>query len=118
MGENEAPHTRKRDGENREADAPVLRDANGRFMPGTASGPGRPPLVAIRDRLSKTLERHVKDEDAVAAYDTLVKHVKRGNLRAAIEYLRIFGGVAEEKISQHATAVGIKIVVGVDEAKL
>jgi hypothetical protein len=113
------PPAPSRDDENGGDDRPILRRPDGSFAPGTAPGPGRPPLIAIRDRLSKALEKHARAEHAIEAYDVLVRHVRRGSLRAAIEYLRAFGGLLDSKEGQaHVNATAIKIVIGVDEDRL
>ncbi len=110
-----APLLRTTEDENR----PVLRDDRGRWLPGTRPGPGRHPMVAVRDRMSKALAKHAHTEHAILAYDTLVTHMKRGSLRAAIEYLRVFGGMVDQQaLGAHVNATAIKVVVNVDEGQL
>lgn len=97
---------------------PVKRDASGRFLPGTSPGPGSPAQM-IRGRNVVALAKHAKVEDAIAAYDTLVAAIKRGNVRAAIEFLRAFTDLLATRDGKPpVNATAIKIVVGVDESKL
>jgi hypothetical protein len=73
----------------------------------------------IRQHSVEALREHVTREDAVKAYDTLMRHVRNGSLRAAVEWLRMFAGLdgseAKALIGQNVT---IKIINGVDRDRL
>jgi hypothetical protein len=101
-----------------ESEPPILRGEGGKFLPGTRPGPGAPTRL-IKNHNAEALAKHARVEHAILAYDTLVKHMKRGSLRAAIEYLRCFTDLLATKDGAAAVnATAIKIVIGVDEEKL
>lgn len=111
----EAPSARS---QTPESEPPILRGEGGKFLPGTRPGPGAPTRL-IKNHNAEALAKHARVEHAILAYDTLVKHMKQGSLRAAIEYLRCFTDLLATKEGQtHVNATAVKVIVNVDEGKL
>ncbi|MCH8164626.1 MAG: hypothetical protein IH889_03360 [Planctomycetes bacterium] len=93
-------------------DAGVLRDERGRFIPGTAGGPGSPHVRKIA-KLRSALIQAVSPADLRAIIGKLIEKAKAGDTIAAREVLdRCLGKPVEvdlmERLAELEAAYGVE----------
>jgi len=81
------------------------RDAQGRFLPGTAGGPGNPMAQHV-NRLRRALLEAVTEEDMRAVVAALLAQAKGGDVAAAKELLlRCLGRPLESDLLERLEAL-------------
>ena len=83
-------------------DAEVLRDDGGRFVAGTAPGPGRPRGVSLRDRLAAILDQQINGKTvAEHLVKVAVERALSGDARfMEMVWSRVEGKVADRVVDQ------------------
>jgi hypothetical protein len=71
---------------------PAIRDAGGRFKPGTSPGPGRPPGRLAREEWRKWFGELFQPVDFREAHELLMNKIKEGNLNALKMFVEVTVG--------------------------